>query len=163
MNIIKIMHYCLISICANIGHNPIFDPHLISMECTAVVESISDLQSELDKYKYIYEIHPYFWSNDIEEQDKEYDDQLIDGDDVCFAYLEKSNNTKKDYIDHIIRNVHRDASDTNKLYSFKKLLMNNDCCELYMYVTSDKSRIVYQKDRKYVLFTDGEKKALWEM
>lgn len=157
-------HYCLISKCANLGRNPVFNSNLNSIFCE-VIKSADILRDKLKRYKYVPNIDPNYSNT---EQDKEYDDSLNlnNGDDICFSYLTEPNLTegKPCYIDYILQNV-TNGDNNNKLYSFTKLSLNYDCCELYLYVTTEKEKIVFDDNYKheYVLLTDNEKKALWKM
>ncbi len=156
-------HYCLISKCANLGRNPVFNSNLNSIFCE-VIKSADILRNELNGYKYVPDIDPNYSNM---ERDKEYDDNLnlnlSDEDDICFSYLTEPSPTegKPCYIDYILQNV-TNSNNNNKLYSFTKLSLNRDCCELYLYVTTEKEKIVFDK-HEYVLLTDNEKKALWKM
>lgn len=157
-------YYCLISECSNIGRNHVFDPQFHSTHCV-VIDSISKLRAELNEYNYVFDIYP----NDIytKQQDREYTDDSNNGITnenvgMYFTYITEPNKTKKDYIDHIVQNItHNTYAD--KLFSFTKLSLNYDCCELYMYVTTKKEKIVSRDEMQYVLFTNNENKALQKL
>lgn len=135
------------------GRNPVFDPNYKSVGCNTFI-STNTLHSELHNYHYYEDTDPDHPSL-TDYRVKEYDELL---DDVVYHTL--SYLTKDEYIDYAVNSV---AIDDNKLYHFNRLSRNSDCCDLYIYVTSDPKKIIESDDHQYVLLTHNEEKALWSM
>lgn len=163
-------YYCMISTCGNIGYNPVFDEKCISISCN-IIKSIDELQICLNNYKYIPD-EEYDYDNNADRRDTEYDDNLNNNlldecedeyNNLNFTYYVQSDMTKEEYIKCIITNITQDTHNVNKLFSFTKLSLNIGCCQLYIYVTSDKKKIIHDTKYDYVLFTKNEKKALFSM
>jgi len=77
-----------------------------------------------------------------------------------FHYHLTPDTTKEEYIRTVVATEIMDEP-----LRFKSLSMNSSCCELYLYITSDSSRIVYDEEnnRSYVLMTPDQDKNLWSM
>lgn len=142
------MYYCLISKCANLGRKPTFKPNYVSVFCH-ILTDLDALETHLNSL-WFYEV------TDPDLRIKEFNADIHSGG---LAFHTSDDLTTKDkYIDYVIKVVTNSQPDV--CYGFQRLSLNYDCCELYMYVTDDSTKIV---EDKYVLLTEEENKVLWSM
>lgn len=132
------VNYCTISKCSNLGHHEGLPKN--ALMCS-VYHSIEDIRKSMMDCWFFSPTHEDQWrvlSPKPNEEGYEEKLQYIE-DSLCILSQEY------DYV-----------------HSFEKLMYNTSCCELYVYVTDDNSKILKYQDYYYLFLEQDEIDELWK-
>lgn len=128
----NMVNYCIISKCSNLGHHEGLPKN--ALMCS-VLHTIEDVRKSM--------MDCWFFSPTDE--------------DPWRVLCEEGHEEKLQYIEDALLSLRDDH-----VHSFEKLMYNTSCCELYMYVTDDDSKILKYEGYYYLFLEQDELDELWK-